>query len=206
LALSPWLTVYRRREVTGWSGVRLVSAFGLTGAAVWVFVVVFMPWPLWASPERTPAYYSNFVAWALGSASQGQYNDFFDRRVNRNLQIVSFLKQHAAPGTFVLVWGEEPWIYPLANVLNPARFSVSYFAYEVPSGLDEVAETVQAGRPRFVVWTKNKPLFPKLKDALDQQYRLVASVDNADILERQTPGLTAERVPGSAAPLPGVRD
>lgn len=206
LAVAPWLTVYRGREVAGWSGGRLVSAFGLAGATVWIFVVIYMPWPSWAHPERTPAYYSNFLAWKLGAQTEGQYNDFFDRRVNRNLRIVSYLKEHAAPGTFVLVWGEEPWIYPLANVLNPARFSVSYFAYEVPTGLDEVAQTVSTRKPRFVVWTKNKPLYPTLQAALDRNYRLVASVDNADILERQAPDLATERLAGNAAAIPSARD
>ncbi|MCX6022577.1 MAG: hypothetical protein NTZ05_12775, partial [Chloroflexi bacterium] len=108
VTLAPLMTVYRGHELPGWTGGRLLASFGLTTATVWVFVVIFMPWPTWASPEKTPAYYANFASWMGGRQPVGQYNDFFDRRVNRNLKIVSYLRQHAPPGTFVLVWGEEP--------------------------------------------------------------------------------------------------
>ena len=200
LILAPYLTIWRTAPVLGWSGGRLLAAFGATTAAVWIFVVIYMPWQPWANPSRTVAYYENFLGLMTANSTIQQYNDFFDKRVNRNLAIVSYLQEHATPGSYVLVWGDEPWIYPLAGIVNPTRYNVSYFAYEVPTGLDEVANAVRARKPRFVVWTKNKPLYPKLKDELDAHYRVVIAVENADILERIESGAVPDRVQSLAAP------
>ncbi|MBI4497732.1 MAG: glycosyltransferase family 39 protein [Chloroflexi bacterium] len=200
MVLAPYLTVWRTVPVSGWSGGRLVAACAAVAATVWLFVVIYIPWPTWASPERTVGYYQNFAELVRGRRTLQQYNDFFDRRVNRNLRIVSYLRQHAGPRTYVLVWGDEPWIYPLADIRNPTRYSVSYFTYEVPSGLDEVVYAVRVRKPRYIVWTKNKPLYPKLKEEIDAHYTVAATVENADILERMGTDRAQDRVQSAAPP------
>ncbi len=163
------------------SRLQWAPVYGAAGAAAVLLVAIYNPWPPRLNPWRITGYYENFVAHSLGLRNEAAYNDFFDRRVNRNLAVAEFLETHAKPDDYLVVWGEEPWIYPLSGLRLGSPYSISYYAYEMPGGLRRVVESLRTNRPTYVVWTVNKPLFPDLKAELENNYTRLLRLDNAEI-------------------------
>lgn len=165
---------------------KVAATFTSVGASAWLLFAIFIPWPGWASPERVAGYYGNHAQFLVGLKSRAAFNDFFDKRVNRNLEVASYLANRARKGDSLLVWGDEPWIYALSSLPLPdmARVTVSYFAYEIPNGLKDVAASVKMREPTFIVLVTNKPLYPELKEALDSNYIPSKTVGSITVLER----------------------
>lgn len=172
-APAPSLTVGRAATVTG-----------LCVATCALLFSIYVPWVRWASPDRMALYYDNFFKFATGQKSVQAYNDAFDLRVNRNAVLLRLIDNLTEPGDPVLIWGEEPWLYELGELKPATPFVVSYFAYEMPSGLQRVADQVRRERPRVVLWTQNKSMFPELKAELDRNYTTVTTVGNAVVYQR----------------------
>lgn len=169
------------------TGGKMATTAGLALVACWLFSAVYIPWPAWARPERAVDYYNNWAQYVSGRRSTAEYNDFFDKRVNRNFQLARYLKEKARPGDYLLIWGEEPWLYPITRLGVAPPYTVSYYAYEMPQGLQRVVEAIRQRRPSYIIWTTNKPLFPALKAVLEQEYTQVSLAQNAALLQRKPP-------------------
>ncbi len=166
------------------TGARALPPLLLAGGAAAIVFCVYFPWPRWNTPGHTVAYYQNVFGFMTGQRSVQAYNDFFDRRVNRNLALSRYLQSHRKPGDYLLVWGEEPWLYVLSDMRVAVPYTVAYFAWEMPDGLKQVVRDLQTDRPRFVIWTRTRPLFPELKAELDRNYKTALTMDNVEVLER----------------------
>ncbi len=187
LMVIGWVFVANwRRPMPDVTGGKVAVAGGLAVAACSLFLVIYLPWPTWARPEKSIGYYQNFASLVAGQISPAKYNDFFDRRVNRNMRLVHFLKQNTRPDDSLLIWGEEPWLYALSRLDVAPPVTVSYFAYEMPSGLQRVVASIAENRPRYIIWTRNKPLYPQLRTALDNGYVEDFAFDNAVVFRRIT--------------------
>ncbi len=181
---------------------KLLATSSVLGVSMWLLLSIFVPWPRWTSPGWAFNYYANFVQHVLGVRSSAVYNDFFDKRVNRNLAVASYLSSRAKDGDSLLVWGDEPWIYVLSSLPEVARFTVAYYAYEIPGELKRVAESVAIREPTFIALVTNKPLYPELKSAIDKNYVVSKTVGTITIMERTPPlivqhgeGLPNELIP-----------
>ncbi|MBI2887098.1 MAG: hypothetical protein HYY02_07805 [Chloroflexi bacterium] len=165
---------------------RVATVTGLSVAWCWLFLAIYMPWPNWAKPEKTVAYYQNFVQFMSGQRSLRSYNDFFDKRVNRNMSLARYVLRQAKQSDYLLIWGEEPWVYVMTRLHVAAPFTVSYYAYEMPSGLDRMVEAIRQRKPAFVIWTTNKPLYPNLKAELEREYQETSLMENAVVYQRSS--------------------
>lgn len=177
---------------------RVALVSGLSVATCALFLSIYVPWVRWAAPDKTPTYYENFYLMATGQRTIPAYNDAFDLRVNRNFVVLNRLKTLCKPGESVLIWGEEPWLYALADLRAAIPYVVSYYAYEMPGGLQRVVDDLRRDKTGLVLWTKNKPLFPELKAELDRDYRVLSDIGSATLFQR----LPADA--GSAAPQPAA--
>ena len=166
---------------------RLLATSSVLGISVWLLVSIFVPWSAWASPSRTVGYYRNFAEFVLGIKSRVSYNDFFDKRVNRNLEVASYLASRARDGDSLLVWGDEPWIYALSSLPDVARVTVAYYAYEIPGELKRVAESVAIREPAFIALVTSKPVYPELKKAIEKNYVVSKTVGTITVMERTPP-------------------
>lgn len=185
LLVTGWVFINNwNRSLQGLTGGKVAAGAGVAIAACAVFLFIYLPFPSWARPEKSVGYYQNFIGRLTGQVSESKYNEFFDRRVNRNLRLIQFLKTNTRPGNSVLIWGEEPWLYALARVDVAPPFTVSYFAYEMPSGLQRVVESVNREHPEYVIWTRNKPMYPQLRAVLDDRYVEAFAFDNAAVYRR----------------------
>ena len=145
-------------------------------------------------------YYSNFASWAAGSRSTAAYNDYFDRRVNLTLRLDALLESLGARGEEVYIWGEYPWVYPLAGVEPSTRYMTSFYVLLIPR-LDGALEgTLAAEDPRYIVTladarislVQSSPVLRKrytvamsgINDLIERRYEEVASVDKARVFRR----------------------
>lgn len=213
-ALPPlllWLTTttypHFSRSLTAWreslSVVRVgkwATASALVVTSMWLLVGIYNPWPNWARPQRAVQYYQNYALFVTGNKTVAQYGDFFDQRVNRNLVLAKYLRTHARPTDYLMIWGEEPWIYPLTGMKVASPFTISYYAYEMPSGLQRVVSSIEQRKPTYFIWTTNKPLFPELKALLERDYTAVATSLNAQLLQRTVATSSVSSVPLQMTP------
>lgn len=183
LVIPPVVASWNRHMPQMTTG-KLVGITGMSIAACSMFLMIYMPWPNWARMEKSIDYYQNFAMYVTGQRTLQAYNDFFDRRVNRNLTIASFVKKSARSDDRLLVLGEDPWMYPLTRLPLATPYVVYYYAYEMPSGVQRVVDAMSKQRPEYVMWTNGRALHPDVKKELDKSYTDVLTVGNAIVYQR----------------------
>ena len=147
-------------------------------------------------------YYVNFAGWATGLKSTERYNDYFDKRVNLTRRLDATLEQLGARDEKIYVWGELPWLYPLANAQPATRYMTSFYVLLIPDLDMELYYRLDTADPRFIVVMSD--VWPRTHDssgALTWRYRLssravrrliahryeeVAVVGRAQVFERTT--------------------
>ena len=179
---------------------KLLATAGLSVAWCWLFLAIYMPWPSWAKLDWSVGYYQNFALYLVSQRSPQAYNDFFDKRVNRNLALLRYFQRHAKPADKLFIWGSEPWLYALTRLREATPYVVYYQAYEMPSGQQKVMESVRRQRPDFVMWTNNRPLLPDLKTELDKNYTATLVQENAIVYRRNS----ALSLPPTESPPPSL--
>lgn len=73
----------------------------------------------------TFSYYKNFYG-HLTNLTSAQYRNFFGNRVSSLYQISDFVANNTTADDKIFIWGDEPYIYALANRLPVGRFTVAY--------------------------------------------------------------------------------
>jgi 4-amino-4-deoxy-L-arabinose transferase-like glycosyltransferase len=121
---------------------------------------------------RGPSYYVNFAAWATGLRDERDYLDYFDRRVVYTRALEDALEGLDAEGEKVYIWGEYPWVYPLAGVQPATRYMTSFYVLLLPHLDVQLAATLSAERPAYiVVMSDAKPGMPEPSPVVEQRWR-----------------------------------
>jgi 4-amino-4-deoxy-L-arabinose transferase-like glycosyltransferase len=129
-------------------------------------------------------YYYNFIDYVRGDKSERRYNDFFDWHVNRMLLMASTLDSLGARGRTAFIWGEYPWLYPVAGLTPVTRFPTSAYAQDTPAHWPEFTAALVEGQPEFVIVTGDSKIpFPFLESFLAEHYRMVGWVQGSRIYE-----------------------
>jgi len=130
-------------------------------------------------------YYLNFARYALGLQSRSEYNDYFDDRVNLTERLEETLDGLAKDGDVVYIWGEYPWVYPLADTTPATPYMTSFYVLLMPHLDTQLKETLRLSEPRFIVMLNDAwPSVPDYEGVLKRRW------DNAT---RTLNGLIAER-------------
>lgn len=130
--------------------------------------------------SKTISYYTNFLSFTSGHKSLNAYDAFFDRRVIRDEEIISYLNNHKKSGDTIYVWGNDAQIYPLTQTIPPGRFTVAYHVLGSKQYVNETGKALQKEQPKFIVMLRDVPAFPYSM----YNYRQVLGIENADIYER----------------------
>ncbi|HXH23133.1 MAG TPA: glycosyltransferase family 39 protein [Dehalococcoidia bacterium] len=178
------------------------SLFVASLLLLWGYVVtpMFEGNPFAMRYTRGPSYYLNFAAWAAGLRSERAYNDYFDRRVEHTRALEEALEGLGAAGEKVYIWGEYPWVYPLAAVKPATRYMTSFYVLLLPYLDVQLAGTLFAERPAYiVVMSDAKPRLREPSPIIDQRwlnatrgletviardYQRVATVGRAQVYRR----------------------
>jgi hypothetical protein len=177
-------------------------AFAAALAVLWLFVVIpaFHGNPLAMRYTRGLTYYENFAAWALGSRDSAAYEAYFDRRVGLTEKLDAALEALGAEGTKAYIWGEYPWVYPLASVTPATPYTTSFYVLLIPYLDIQLGKTLTTADPRFIVvlsdartdLSDRSPVVARryeiasraVEALLARRYAPVAAIDRATIYER----------------------
>lgn len=96
------------------------------------------------------SYYKNFVTYKSGMMSERDYRNTFGEKIDRNYAIAKYIKLRTERHETMFVWGDEPFIYALANRLPPGRFTVAYHVVDF-DGKEETLKALMEKQTRYVV-------------------------------------------------------
>lgn len=132
----------------------------------------------------TLPYYRNFMLYLSGKIGQEKYNDYFDWRVNRTINLATYLKHITAPNEKIFVWGDEPFVYVAANRLPLGKYVVAYHIVDF-AAMNEIGNRLGKEMPKaIVVSEREREDFPQLKNLLVTNYVLVKRFDDAKVYFR----------------------
>ena len=131
-----------------------------------------------------PAYYPVMAEYIAGERSRDSFEHFFSWRVENQRRLAALIRQDADRTLFV--WGEYPWLYPLADAENATRYAASFMTSFVPGAKAEVIEGLRRQPPRYILReTREWRRLPGLRELLSERYELVAVVDNSELYRRK---------------------
>jgi hypothetical protein len=118
-------------------------------------------------------YYRTFASWRWGTTSELDYAYSFDGKAVAVNDIERYIEEDGA-GDTAFTWSELPWIYPAAEVENPARYYTSFLGELVPEAKDEILRDLRERPPAYVVLSDAAYApFGELERFVDERYTLL---------------------------------
>lgn len=146
------------------------------------FMATFYGFQFWSYPSLP--YYSNFYQFALRNKNQEEYFNDFDGRANTIYQIADYLQTHTVAYEKIFVWGNIPFIYPLARRLPVGRYTVAYHIIDF-NGYQETITELQESKPRYIIVDpQEKRPFSEFFLWLEQRYFLAKQIGDFQIFHR----------------------
>jgi hypothetical protein len=146
---------YREVGNAARSSVRGRQALGRMAACALAAIIIY--WPMRAEVETVTQRYHDLAAWRRNpDAFFASYPAmrFLYEGLEGQMQVIRALRQEAAPGDGLFVWGTDPLIYYLTGLVPPTRF-VSNLALLSPWGpspwRDELVRDLEKSPPAFIV-------------------------------------------------------
>ena len=153
----------------------ILSIFLIAGASAWQV-------HFWQYPQLD--YYQNFIKYLAGTKSLEDYRAWFDERANQPYRLADYIRQTTVPGEPIYIWGDEPYVYALANRLPVGRYTVTYHVVDF-DGYSETMRAWDQRQPKLVaVMTYETRPFPDLTARLATDYVLVTTIDRAKVYRR----------------------
>jgi len=154
----------------------------LTGLACWQ--VKFWHYPVLP-------YYRNFIEYAVRKKSLEDYRAYFDWRVNQTYKLAEYLRRKTRPDDRVFIWGNEPYVYALAERLPIGRYTVTYHVVDF-NGYEETIEAWDKHKPKVVmVMEYEENEFMEMESRLATDYVLIEKIDQA-LVYRRVDGVRVE--------------
>lgn len=130
---------------------------------------------------ETFSYYNNFINYSVGKKSWEEYIDFWDAK--RNYDVASYIKPRTDPADQLFVWGTEPAIYTLTDLLPVGRYTVAYHVVDF-NAYDQTMIELQTTFPKYIIDVDNAPEFEELKNFLANYYILETNIDGVRIYRK----------------------
>lgn len=147
-----------------------------------VFLATYYSFQFWT--YHNLPYYLNFYQFALRSKSQQEYFNDFDGRANTIYQVADYLQVHTIPYEKIFIWGNTPFIYPLARRLPVGRYTVAYHIVDF-NGYQETITKLQELKPRYIIIDpQEKRPFSEFFLWLEQRYFLAKQIGDFQIFHR----------------------
>ncbi len=168
-------------------------------------LIVVVSWAAVSEVKNVAPRYRGLADW--WSAPDQFYANYAEQRpfehLSDQLRVIRYLKEKAAPGDEVYIWGGAAMIYYLTGLTSPSRFVLSD-AVKSPWGLpewrEELVRDLRKSPPAFVVVARNDAMlymtftrldseqylkfFPELNAFISSSYRPVANFADFAIYRR----------------------
>lgn len=129
----------------------------------------------------TAKYYGNYWQMVTKKISVVDYYRRFDGRAIQTYSVAKYLKMHTQESDTIFIWGDEPYIYALAERLPPGRFTVAYHVADF-GGREETIKAIREREPKYIVIMEDeKRDFDELISLVTSSYTLVEKIERANI-------------------------
>lgn len=126
-------------------------------------------------------YYPNSFSYFIGKMSQKDFNDSFDRKVNRNYTLAMVVSKATEQNDLIYVWANDSQLYFLADRLNAHRYIASYHTNNY-QGFTDTMEKLNSTPPRIIIIEQPLPYpFPELISFVKNYYSVAGEFDGAQI-------------------------
>ena len=116
------------------------------------------------------AYYQNFLDFSLMKKTREEYFSYFGDRVADNYRLAGYLRAATDEGERIFVWGDEPFIYPLAERLPAGRYTTAYHVADF-GGYEETVQAIDETKAAAIVkYPMEQREFPQLETRLRDEY------------------------------------
>ncbi len=147
-----------------------------------IFIATFSGFQFWSYPSLP--YYLNFYQFVLRSKNQQEYFKDFDGRANNIYQVANYLQSRTIANEKIFIWGNIPFIYPLARRLPVGRYAVAYHIIDF-DGYQETIAKLQELKPRYIIVDpQEKRPFSEFFLLLDEKYFLAKQIGDFRIFHR----------------------
>lgn len=147
-----------------------------------VFIATYSSLQFWG--YHNLPYYLNFYQFVLGNKNQQEYFNDFDGRASTIYQVADYLQSHTVAHEKIFIWGNTPFIYPLARRLPVGRYTVAYHIIDF-NGYQETLTRLQEIKPRYIIVDpQEKRPFSEFFLWLDQRYFLAKQIGDFQIFHR----------------------
>jgi hypothetical protein len=129
-------------------------------------------------------YYTNFYQFVLRKKSLAQYWSDYDGRAHDFYQVATYLKSHTLPSEKIFIWGNDPFIYALAERLPVGRYTVAYHIFDFGQK-EKILNQLQEQLPHYlVVDQEEKSPFAEFSLLVERHYALEKQINDFLIYHR----------------------
>lgn len=157
------------------------SLYLILGTQVFL-VFLFFKYRFYAYPVFS--YYTNFYSYAAGLKSAEKYQLYFGSRLPEIYQISEKIKSETSPREKIFVWGDEPYIYALADRLPVGKYTVAYHIVDF-DGYQPIYQNLITNFPKFIVYVpqESRP-YPELEKLVKSYYFISATYGDFRLYQR----------------------
>lgn len=129
------------------------------------------------------SYYQNFYSYAFGKKSLPNYRSYFSADMNNIYLIADKIKSQTSSTDRIYLWGDQSFIYPLADRLPATKYLVAYHVVDFQA-YDLTISQLQSFTPKIIVYypQSSRP-FPKLDEFISNYYYLTDQIGQAYIFQ-----------------------
>lgn len=121
------------------------------------------------------SYYLNWFDYVSERKLWRDYVNYFDSRTSTNYELSNYLALNTVPNDPLFVWGDNAFIYVLANRPPATKFIQAHHLTTIdPSNYIKVADRLNKTNPKFILVSRPAHFsFPALEELIAKNYRQV---------------------------------
>lgn len=129
------------------------------------------------------SYYKNFYAYAFNKKTLSEYQAYFSPDMNDIYSLAEKIKSLTSDSDKIFVWGDQSFIYPLANRLPSTKYLVAYHVVDFQA-YDLTLSQLKINTPQIIVYypQSSRP-YPKLDEFISAYYFLTDQIGQAYIFQ-----------------------
>jgi len=109
-----------------------------------------------------------------------EYLGFFDNATPRDYALAAYINGHKNRRDSIFVWGNNPQLYKLTDMLPSGKYTVAYHITQSPNTIRETYNSLQKNVPRYIIIL---PISQQIPYSLIW-YRERLAIDGATIYEK----------------------
>lgn len=129
------------------------------------------------------SYYQNFYAYAFNRKTLSEYRAYFSPDMNDIYSLADKIKSLTSASDKIFIWGDQSFIYPLADRLPSTKYLVAYHVVDFQA-YDLTLSQLKINTPKIIIYypQSSRP-YPKLDEFISAYYFLTDQIGQAYIFQ-----------------------